>query len=443
MKKLILYMHSILIRPHFSMINLTLSSLSLISSISHAPLFSPPLSVINTRLSISNSNFARFFAQSLLTHANNILLSYENTKFSHFLSSAFMIDSIDECKQNLYETYYHQFTETMNFTKNEVIVRSCQFLNCHSQENGGAFSIRNSQNVLWLTLTSLFQCTTEGESGGGFFLETKTNKLNSVCFYQCSANLYGGAYFAISTIEHTSEWVSVVQCPYDKPMLSHCCFNLGGGQLHMSQNISFNKYQNVGGFSRINANFSMVHFGVYSNNIAGNFLYIDNINRYLMQNHEFFNVINNTFADFGLQQEWPPSLILAHNAQVFVKNMIFLNNTNMPIVHLIKNETTYMIPFVELEDCWFDTMENMNMVENMKDPVHYLATVKNCNTFNEKTVFQTYEMRLLSTHGCEAPYVETRTFLPHEWVHVSEEGQQAVNKSFHMFGKHLPGEVDD
>ena len=162
--------------------NLTLSKLFLISSLS----YSPALCGVK-QIQVFNCKFSNLFS-SVLYSRNARFSVIGHTKFSYILDTAIQISNDDSPNYQNDKTFSSTLKDDGQFSK--YTVTNCLFHKCESKENGGGIKIGNpaSSTIFTLSNTGFSEC--KGAKGDAFYCETKRLEATSTCISLCPNNAF-------------------------------------------------------------------------------------------------------------------------------------------------------------------------------------------------------------------------------------------------------------
>ena len=156
--------------------NLSISSLRL-SSLDASPMFT---GTGQKNMFIKSSAFDRFSSSFLSksTKFSRFDANFYETKFSRFMSSVVHVTSENHIGLKYTTTYSPDSDTSVSFQK-------CNFMNCQSQECGGAIFVDDYAFVLNIS-ACVFTCCSSNKNGGAIYAEVKSSKLKRSVFTKCN-----------------------------------------------------------------------------------------------------------------------------------------------------------------------------------------------------------------------------------------------------------------
>lgn len=176
-----------------SMMNLTLTSLSLTNVRNNSPFLS-----FTSKYSANTQEFSKiitnYAANSIFYFRNNNFhAKIAKSRFNHVINSVIKVDA--DTLPDL--TQYSPF-QTLS---SELNVDKCSFYNCNSQNKGGSISILSP--CVFNCLNSKFYNSTAIENGGCIYAIIRTMNIRKTCLYNCTA-FDNGQGFYVESVENDS-----------------------------------------------------------------------------------------------------------------------------------------------------------------------------------------------------------------------------------------------
>lgn len=325
------------------MLNITITSLTLLSLNGISPLISSQFANMNMK----NSYFTRSISPIFYLHTYSHLF-LDNIRFDKFSNAPLHIANAD----------YHNksFTNHTTFLNDpSVVLLKCLFLNCNSpNENGGGILMESDaeNSILSINCSGFANCT--AVSGGAIYCKVRNINFSRTCFYNCFSSEGNGEVLYLETNAEID--MNYIQINSDLPITSEQSrlVNSKASLKNIYDTLNISKSQFKTGLSLF-SHITEVSYLSVSNSTCDSILQVENT-ALLIQFSDFQDLSKSNF------------IVSSENSLILVVDSLFLNVSIRGFIDEA-NHTNQMIQF---KNVYTDNLTRFTLTAEIKElPENY------------------------------------------------------------------------